>query len=212
MPIHPPALKPASKTDAPRWPLLVGVFMAGLVTMGLYADSLGLPFFQDDTIHVRWLSWHTLFDPWLTAEAMPAYRPLGKFLIKLWWVLLGHHDEAWLRFHNIALHVVNATLVGALAVRLSHCWGWYIAGGLAAVLFAASSWAFQAVPWINVFFYPLLMALLLTMSLLYWEGRARRRLVLIGAAVALGALAPFEIEHGMMACGLLGLLEGLWLA
>lgn len=208
--LRPVPLKPVPKPRALRLPLYVGVFFAGLLTLILYADSLGLPFFQDDTIHVRWLSWHTLFDPWLTAEEMPAYRPLGKFIIKLWWLILGYHDEAWLRFHNIGLHVVNAALTGALAVRLSSRRQRYLAGGLAAVLFAASPWAFQAVPWINVFFYPLLMALLQLMVLLYWEGRARQRPALIVLALVSGALAPFEIEFGLMACGLLGLFEVLW--
>lgn len=205
-----PALKPSPKPVAPRWPLLAGVLAAGIVTMILYGDSLGLPFFQDDTIHIRWLSWHSLIDTWLTAEAMPDYRPLGRFIIKLWWLLLGYHDEAWLRFHNIGLHVVNSALVGALATRLSRRRERTVDGGLAAALFAASPWAFQAVPWINVFFYPLLMALLMLMVLLYWEGRTRRQPALIALAVFLGALAPFEIEHGLMACGLLGLLEAVW--
>jgi hypothetical protein len=88
----------------------------------------------------------------------------------------------------------------------------YVTGGLAALLFAVLPFAYQAIPWINNFFYPLNNLLLLLMAALYWKGRVGGRKGWLLAALALAFIAPFEIEYGLMAGGLLLALEvGLWL-
>jgi len=57
-----------------RWPLVLGVAAAIALSLALYLDTLSLPFFQDDVIHIRWLSTHGILDPFLTA-----CRPTGRW-------------------------------------------------------------------------------------------------------------------------------------
>lgn len=196
--------------EAPRWLLWLGVCLGVWLGYLLYADTLSLPFFEDDPIHLRWLSWHSLLDAFLTAEAVPTYRPLGLAIIKFWYYLLGYHDPVWLRFHNIAFHSLNVALTGVLAVRLDRGVWRYATGGVAAVLFAILPFGYQAIPWINNFFYPLNNLLLLLMALVYWEARRQESRPLLGLALFLCFLAPFEIEYGLMAGGLLFSLEVAW--
>ncbi len=210
--IPPPPVKlprpPARRSRLALW-LLVGLGAA--LALALYADTLALPFFEDDPVHIRWLSWHPgLLDPWRSAEMLPDYRPLGRFIMQMWARLLGWHDPVILRAHNLLLHALNAALTAALTLRLHRGRGRDVAAGLAALLFAAFPFAYQAVPWINVLFYPLVTFLLLAMALAYIEGRARGRGRLILLALGLAFLAPFEIEHAVMAFTLLAALEGLW--
>lgn len=198
-----PALPPAG-----RLPLVVGVIIALWLTLYLYANTLSLPFYQDDFGHIRWLSgFDSPFRPFVTAFGIPAYRPLGEMLLKIWYLLLGRHDATWLRFLNISMHCLNVALVAALAFRLERSRLRYWTAGLAAVLFAALPFSYQAVPWINVFFYPLNNLLQLLMLLFYWEGRKRGRPRLLALAFFLCFLSPFEIEYGLVNGGLLFALE-----
>jgi hypothetical protein len=110
------------------------------------------------------------------------------------------------------MHSLNVALVAALALRLDRSAHRTLAAGLAAVLFAVLPYGYQAVPWINVFFYPLNGLLQLGMALCYWEGRVRRRRSLLALAFGLCFLAPFEIEYGLLnAAVLLGLEVALTL-
>ena len=198
-----PALPPAG-----RLPLVVGVIIALWLTFYLYANTLSLPFYQDDFGHIRWLSgFDSPFRPFVTAVGVPAYRPLGEMLLKIWYLLLGQHDAAWLRFLNITMHCLNIALTAALAFRLDRSPRRYWTAGLAAVLFAALPFSYQAVPWINVFFYPLNNLLQLFMLLFYWEGRKSGRPRLLILAFLCCFLSPFEIEYGLVNGGLLLALE-----
>jgi hypothetical protein len=180
--------------------------------MALYSDSLGLPYIQEDSFHIRWLANRTIPDIWLSAQGAPAYRPLGKTIVKFWFLVLGHHDRAWLRFQNICLHTLNVSLTGLLAVLFSSGRRRYWTGGAAALLFAALPFSYQAVPWINNFFYPLGSFLLLSMTVVYWRARVRSSRQLLAVALFLCLLAPFEIEYGAVGSGLLLLVEVvLWL-
>jgi hypothetical protein len=116
--ITPPILRPVTREAASRWPLYAGLGAASLLMLMLYLNTLSLPFFQDDVIHLRWLSYHRLLDPWLTAENLPNYRPLGEFLLKLWSVILGYNAAAFLRLQNILMGIVNTWLVAALVLQL----------------------------------------------------------------------------------------------
>ncbi len=188
--------------------LFAGVAIGIWLSLFLYIDSLSLPFFEDDVIHIRWLSrLSSPFSPFITADGVPAYRPLGKTILKLWYLLLGRHDAAWLRFLNISMHNLDIALVAALAFRLDRSRWRYVTAGLAAMLFAVLPFAYQAIPWINVFFYPLNSLLQLLMVLFYWEARTRRSNSLLVLALALCALSPFEIEYGLMSSGLLLAVE-----
>lgn len=209
-----PSIIPIPKRPAGlRWGLFAGL-MAGIwLTMALYTNTLSLPFFEDDYSHIRWLSGlSSPFAPFITAAGLPAYRPLGETLLKIWYLLLGRHDPAWLRYLNISMHALNVALVAALTLRLDRSRQRYLTAGLAAMLFGTFPFAYQAIPWINVFFYPLNNLLQLSMVLFYWEARVRSSRRLLGLALFLCFLSPFEIEYGLLSCTLLLAVEiALWL-
>lgn len=191
-----------------RWFLFFGLALGIWLSSALYVDTLSLPFFEDDPGHIRWLSqFNSPFSPFITAAGIPAYRPLGEMLLKLWYIFLGRHDAAWLRFLNINMHYLNVALVAALAWRLDAGRWRYVTAGIAATLFGVLPFAYQAIPWINVFFYPLNNLLQLLMVLVYWEARIRRSNSLLVVALFLCALSPFEIEYGLMSSGLLLAVE-----
>ncbi|MFZ0547231.1 MAG: hypothetical protein WAM60_17420 [Candidatus Promineifilaceae bacterium] len=203
-----PALPSAS-----RLPLIIGVTLGLWLTIYLYANTLNLPFYEDDFGHIRWLSGFTSpLEPFITAVGVPAYRPLGEMFLKIWYILLGRHDATWLRFLNISMHSLNVALVAAIAFRLDRSVRRYWTAGLSAVLFAALPYTYQAVPWINVFFYPVNNLLQLFMLLTYWEGRKRGKVGLIILALFFCFLSPFEIEYGLVNGGLLFAIEAaFWL-
>jgi hypothetical protein len=101
-----PILSPALPKAA-HWPPI-----AGLITYYHYINTLSLPFYQDDFGHIRWLAQFTSpFKPFVTAVGVPAYRPLGEMLLKIWYILLGRHDPIWLRFLNISMHCLKVAIV-----------------------------------------------------------------------------------------------------
>lgn len=187
---------------------MLGIWLSYL----LYSSSLSLPYLQEDVTHIRWLSWHTPFNVFITAEGAPDYRPLGKAIIKLWYLLLGHHDRAWLRYHNIALNALSIALTAVLATWIDRTPRRYHTGGLAAILFGTLPFAYQAIPWINNFFYPLINFLLLLATAVYWQARTRRSTPRLLLAFLIALIAPFEIEYGAMGFALLAAVEiTLWL-
>ncbi len=182
--------------------------MGLMLASALYVNTLSLPFFEDDARHIRWLSQiSSPLTPFITASGVPAYRPLGKMLLKLWYLLLGRHDAAWLRFLNISMHSLNIAFVAAVARRLDNGRYRYVTAGTAAVLFGVFPFAYQAIPWINVFFYPLNNLLQISMVAVYWQARVRLSNPLLAIALILCALSPFEIEYGLVSGGLLLLVE-----
>lgn len=208
--LTPPTLKPVAPEAPSRWPLYVGLMLAVVLTLVMYLNTLSLPFFQDDVIHARWLSTRGVIDPWLTAENLPTYRPLGESLLKLWSIVLGGNVPAVLRLQNILMHALNAALVALLALRLDRSKHRCVTAGISAVLFAAFPLAYQAVIWINVFFYPLGTMLLLLCALSYWRARTRGSTPWLLLAWLLCFLAPAEIEWGLMSGAILFGLEILW--
>ena len=208
--LAPPLLAPAPAPRAARWPLYAGIALACGLALALYLNTLSLPFFQDDVIHIRWLSTHSILDPFLTAENLPTYRPLGESLMKMWWTVLGRHDPAILRTQNILMHALNAVLVALLALRIDHTDRRYIMAGIAAVLFAAFPFAYQAVIWVNVFFYPLGTLLLLLTALCYTQARTTGAIHWLVLTWLLCFLAPAEIEWGLMSGVIVLGLELVW--
>ena len=193
---------------ASRLPIYSGVIVAVWMAYLLYINTLNLPFFEDDFVHIRWLAqFDNPFPPLVTATGIPAYRPLGEMLLKLWYMILGEHDPVWLRFLNIAMHSLNAALVAAMAVRLDAGRYRYWTGGIAAVLFTILPFAYQAVVWINVFYYPLNNLLQLAMALCYWQARSRSSNRLLVLALFFAFLSPFGIEYGLVNGGLLLAIE-----
>ena len=203
-------LRPQSLPSASRWPLVVGVILGIWIGFGLYADTLSVPYLQEDVSHLIWLESQTPISPFLSAEGAPAYRPLGKMIIKIWDIILGEHNRPFLRFHNLALNALATALIGRIGVWLDPTKRRYWTGGLAAVLFGAYPFTYQAVPWINNFFYPLENFLLLMMIAVYWRAREKQSNRLLAVALFLCGLAPFEIEYGVVGGGILFALEIAW--
>ena len=87
-------LTPPDRPAAPRWPLFTGIIIAIWLSLLLYADTLGIPFLQEDSFHIRWLSDRSVLQPFWDATGAPDYRPLGKAIIKAWYEMLGSHDRA----------------------------------------------------------------------------------------------------------------------
>jgi hypothetical protein len=200
------------KPPARRWPIYAGVILAIWISYALYADTLGLPFLQEDSTHIRWLSWHNALEPFFSAKGAPAYRPLGKSIVKIWYLVLGQHDRIWLRFHNFVFNALNIALIAILASWIDKSKRRYWTAAFAALLFGAFPFAYQAIPWINNFFYPLANLLLLAMTAVYWQARVRGSNGLLLLAFLLLFLAPFEIEYGLMGSGLLLTVElVLWM-
>ncbi len=209
---HRSPIRRLDKPAASKWPLYLGVTLAVWISIALYADTLGIPFLQEDSTHIRWLSWHNPLEPFLSARGAPAYRPLGKSIIKIWYLVLGEHNRVWLRYHNIAFNTLNIALIAVLASWIDTSKRRYWTAAAAALLFGAFPFAYQAIPWINNFFYPLANLLLLGMTAVYWQARLRGSNRLLLVAFLLLFLAPFEIEYGLMGSGLLLVVElVLWL-
>lgn len=205
---RPAITAPIARPKASRLPLYAGLGIAVWLAYLLYINTLSLPFFEDDFVHIRWLAqFSSPFPPWVTATGIPAYRPLGEMLLKIWYLILGRHDPVWLRFLNIAMHGLNAALTAALALRLDRSRYRYWTAGLAALLFSILPFAYQAVIWINVFYYPLNNLLQLAMALCYWQARTRGSNRLLVLAIFLAFLSPFGIEYGLVNGGLLLAIE-----
>jgi hypothetical protein len=190
-----------------RWLLYAGIIAAIWLSYTLYAGTLSFPFLQEDVSHIRWLEWHSPLQIFLSAEGAPAYRPLGKFIIKLWDIILGEHNRAWLRYHNLLFNALGIALAGRLIAWIDRRPTRYATGGFAALLFAALPFAYQAIPWINNFFYPLINLLLLLLTTVYWQARVRNNKRLLALALFLAVITPFQIEYGVMGFCLLFMVE-----
>ena len=95
---RPPVTYVTSPAAHLPWFLFFGLALGIWLSSILYVDTLSLPFFEDDPGHIRWLSqFSSPFTPFITAAGIPAYRPLGEMLLKLWYMILGDHDAAWLQ-------------------------------------------------------------------------------------------------------------------
>jgi hypothetical protein len=132
---------------------------------------------------------------------------LAASLWKLVHLICGHYPPFWLHLLNLLLHVTNGTLVGALAYLVGDERGRYIRALTATLLFTAYPFSYQTVPWVTSAYHPLLLCLLLSAGICYWQvRRGRGRGWEVGLLTAL-LLAPFTHETGAMVGPLLGAVE-----
>ena len=174
---------------------LVLVALAG--TLALYREAIGLPFFFDDMIHLRWLDWHSLPTIWTTAEGLGYYRPLAMSVWKVSDLLLGGNDPQLYHGLNLLLHALNTILVAWMAWRIYRGPGRYGFSLLAAALFTTFPFSYQAVPSSSSLSKPLIAALVLGSVALYWEARRRNSGWWLALSLLLAALAPFAYETGV---------------
>ena len=70
-----------------RLPLIIGVTLAIWLSYWLYGRSLSFPFLQEDVSHIRCLEGFRHVDIFFTAAGALDYRQLGKFIVKLWYIV-----------------------------------------------------------------------------------------------------------------------------
>ena len=175
--------------------VLVLLALAG--TFALYREAIGLPFFFDDMIHLRWLEWHSLPSIWATAEGLGYYRPLTMSVWKVSCLLLGGNDPQLYHGLNLLLHALNTILVAWITWRTYRGPGRYAFPLLAAALFMTFPFSYQAVPSSSSLSKPLIASLVLASVALYWEARRRRSGWLLSLSLLLAVLAPFAYESGV---------------
>jgi hypothetical protein len=166
-------------------------------TLLLYHEALGLPFFFDDMIHLRWLDWHSLRSIWKTAEGLGYYRPLTMTVWKVDDLLFGHNEPGRLHLLNLLLHSLNTVLAGLVAWRAFRGRGRPFYAVLVGLIFLTYPFSYQAVPSTSSLSKPLIASLTLGSVLLYWEARRRRAGWLVALSLLLGFLAPFAYEDGV---------------
>lgn len=167
----------------------------------LYAYAIRLTFYTDDFVHFRWLDTKSLAQIWL-ANDWGYYRPLPFTVWKLAHLALGYYPPALLHTINVLCHAVNGALVFLLFERAlpeadDEARRWVSL--LAALLFLAFPFSYQAVPWIGSLTHPLATTFIL---LALWMGFAARQ----GLAMVLTAIAIVTHETGVIVGPLLLLL------
>lgn len=173
-----------------------------------YGESLRLPFFFDDFVHLPYVDAYSLGEMWQTAGSLAYYRPLSFTIWKIMNLALGHHSPLLQHTLNLLLHVANGFMVGWLFWKWKMGGRWTVAGGfLSATLFLLFPFSYQAVPWAGSMSHLLVTSLVLLALVGYWRGRkgdGRLWYVLsLGAAV----LAPFAHENGALVGPLVALVE-----
>ena len=207
-------------SSARRYPLLIiATAITALLTVAVAYESLpGRAFAADDfqwLLNVRDRSLPTVvaraFD--VSAESH-FYRPLVWVLLWGEWQLFGFDPSAFHRV-SLALHVINATLIGGLTFRTIRAQSFVapVIGFAVAMLTAALHPApFEAVVWVSAQS-ELLAALFLLLMLHCWwsaglaDGQPILRWIWLGAAAATLALALLTKESAIIGLPLIVLLE-----
>jgi len=176
--------------------LIVAAAFAG--TLLLYREAIGLPFFFDDMIHLRWLDWHSLPSIWTTAEGLGYYRPLTMSVWKVDGLLFGDNDPGRLHLLSLLLHALNGVLAAGIAWRTLRGKGSAFYALVVTLFFVSYPFSYQAVPSTSSLSKPLIATLTLASVLMYWEARRRHSALLAGLSVLAAFLAPFAYETGVM--------------
>jgi hypothetical protein len=174
------------------------VVLAAAITVYLYREAISFPFLFDDMIHLRWLDWHSPSEVWTTAEGLGYYRPLTMSVWKFAHLLLGRNDPRILHTLNLVLHSLNGVLTGLIAWRAYQGKGQKLYVILAALLFLAFPFSYQAVPSTSSLSKPLIATLTLGSALLYWDARRRHSAWQLAGSLFLAFLAPFAYETGIV--------------
>lgn len=147
----------------------VSAAAVALAAMWLYRRSLGFAYFNDDpTGHFAWMEGRSLLQFFTSSAEYGYYRPVVFAVLRLTETLFGNdvfphnpvadHALLWL------LHGANAVLVWLLARRLSGRAG---LAWVAALVFAAVPFSYEAVAYVASLTHPLLVFWLLATLLLY---------------------------------------------
>lgn len=177
----------------------LSVAAVALAAMLLYRRALGFAYFNDDpTGHFAWMEGRSLLQFFTSSAEYGYYRPIVFTVLRLTETLFGNatfphnpaadHALLWL------LHGVNAALVWLLARRISRhaAFAW-----VAALVFAATPFSYEAVAYVASLTHPLLVFWLMMALLLYEKGERREREKRRGGyrLLALVALALGLLTH-----------------
>ncbi|MFQ6101657.1 MAG: hypothetical protein ACE5OS_10560 [Anaerolineae bacterium] len=161
--------------------------LAGLGLL-LYGDSVTLPFFFDDILHIRWVRGNSLLGLWTGAASLGYYRPLPPTLLKLGMWCIEMPSPALLHTINVALHILNAALVVVLTRRVVRPSYYRLTGLVAGILFLSYPFSYQAVPWVGALFHLLVTSLVLGAVLSGIKARSASgwgwRVLSLGMAIA----------------------------
>lgn len=169
----------------------ISIFMPVALGLLLYRDVLGLLLYYDD-VQLMWVEQRSFGFLLTSAAGMPIYRPLPMVLWKALRLLLGEYDPVIFHGVNLFSHVLNTCLVWALAYRLSHRVSFAL---IAALIFTAFPFSYEAVAWITALFHPLVTTLLLMSFLLYLASRRKTRKWMLGGSLMLFWLALATHEN-----------------
>lgn len=172
----------------------VSIFMPVALGLLLYRDALGLLLYYDD-VQLMWVE-RNPFSVLLTSTGgMPIYRPLPMVLWKALRLLLGGYDPVIFHGVNLLSHVLNTCLVWVLAYRLSHRVSFAL---IAALIFTAFPFSYEAVTWITALFHPLVTTLLLMSFLLCLAYQRKARKWMLGGSLLLFWLALATHENAFV--------------
>jgi hypothetical protein len=173
--------------------------LALLAVFGLYSGVVGLALLHDDApviFEINSQSALTVFVP-----GTSHYRPSSYFLWLLTRDVFGWYDASILYWINLALHILNTTLVmrvaGVLrARRFGALRGHDVAAGLVFGFFPLS---YQVLTWASAMVHATLLAYTLGAALCLFEFmRARRKRFLVGGVLLL-VLAMTSHQYGVIA-------------
>ena len=99
----------------------LGIYISSLLilTLIVYGRSLTLPFMADDFFQLPFAAEQTTGEIWRSAGGLYYFRPIAFTLWRWSYLLFQGHNTFALHFLNVALHFLNAILIGWLADRLS---------------------------------------------------------------------------------------------
>ena len=176
---------------------------SALFTLWLHGDSLSYGFLYDDPMDLPRAGGRSFLEIMTSAGESSYYRPFILMVWKALFLLQGAYDARLLHMLVLAVHAFAGWLVFLLGMRLAN---WVIAL-MAAALFLAFPFDYQAVPSINSTFHPVVTSFVLLAVLLHLEARRPGRWWLLPFAVIFTGLAAFTHESGVAAAPLILLLE-----
>jgi hypothetical protein len=187
-----------------------------LITMGLYAYSVRLPFYLDDLPHLAIFrslppgAGKAIIAFWQGVKVYPYYRPVMFTFFALDQWLEGYFDPASLHLFTILSYGLTAVIMGLLvkrlAVRVVPKARAIVAGLVAGIGFALYPFSYQAVTLISAWAHiglTLGVMLVLYFALLWLDGGGKGCLLLCWGSAAFGI---FSHENSFLLLPLAGLL------
>lgn len=183
-----------------RWWLFLSVGAVALAAIWLYRRALTFAFFNDDPSgHFAWMEGRPVWQFFSSSAEYGYYRPVVFFVLRLMEIIFGDatfpHNPLADHALLVLLHGANTALVWLLAYRLSRrslAYAW-----IAALVFAALPFSYEAVAYVASLTHPLHVFWLLAALLLFDRGREtadRRYLVSSGLTMILALLTH---ENGL---------------